>query len=240
MPFSNEEMRMYQRQLILEDIGILGQQKLKNAKIGVVGAGGLGCPLLLYLTTTGIGKIVIFDFDVVNESNLHRQILFTHEDIGKSKSETAALKLRKHNPNITIEYQNIRLDNTNSIKLLKEYDLIIDGSDNFETRYAIGDACKELNIPLVSGAIFKFEGQVSVFNFENEISYRDLYPVPPNNDDFNCEIAGVTSTTCAVIAGLMANEALKIILQKGNILSGKVLQIDLLNMSFNTFNIPKA
>jgi adenylyltransferase/sulfurtransferase len=240
MPFSNEEMRMYQRQLILEDIGITGQLKLKEAKIGVIGAGGLGCPLLLYLATTGVGKLVIFDFDVINESNLHRQILYTSEDIGKSKAETATLKLRKHNPYITLDYQNIRLDNTNSINLLKDYDLIIDGSDNFETRYAIGDACAQMCKPLVSGAIYKFEGQVAVFNYLNDISYRDLFPVPPANDDFNCEIAGVTPTICAVIAGLMANEVIKIILQKTNVLNGKVLQIDLLNMSFNTFNIPKV
>lgn len=232
---TGDDIKLYQRQIILDDIGLIGQQKIKETKIGIVGAGGLGCPVLIYLVSSGVGRIGIIDFDTVSLHNLHRQILYTKEDINKNKASCASQKLMQLNPDVKINVHNIRLTNNNAISLISQYDIIIDGSDNFETRYAVSDACAELNIPLISGAIYKFEGQVSVFNYKSNYTYRNLFPYPPDNDDFNCSFTGILGSTCAVIAGIMLNEVFKIILEKGDVLSGKVLQINLLNMSFNIF-----
>lgn len=236
---TGDDIKLYQRQIILEDIGLIGQQKIKECKIAVIGAGGLGCPVLIYLVSSGIGSIGIIDYDIVSIHNLHRQILYSREDINKNKAICASKKLKLFNPDAKIDTHNKRLTNKNAISLISQYDIIIDGSDNFETRYAVSDACAELNIPLVSGAIYKFEGQVSVFNYKSNYTYRDLFPNPPTNDDFNCSISGVIGSTCAVIAGFMLNEVFKIILDKGDVLSGKVLQINLLNMNFNIFKFNK-
>ncbi len=234
------EISLYQRQIILEEIGIEGQLLFKKAKVCVVGAGGLGCPVLLYLAVSGIGTLGIIDFDIVNISNLHRQILFTRKDINKNKAEIAYRRLKLHNPDIQIHTHTLRLTTQNSIDILKNYDIIIDGSDNFETRYLVNDACIELNKPLISGAIYKFEGQVSVFNYKDNFSYRDLFPTPPDSDAFNCSVSGVLASTCMVIAGIMVNELFKVLLGKSEVLSGKILQINLLSMSFNTFKFNKV
>jgi len=234
-----EEMMIYQRQMVLDEVGFAGQTKFKEAKIAVVGAGGLGCPVLIYLATSGIGNLGIIDFDSISQHNLHRQILFTREDINRNKAEVAFERLKIINPEININIYTERLNEKNAIRILTPYDIIIDGSDNFETRYTVSDACEALNKPLVSGSIYKFEGQISVFNYNGKYSYRDLFHNPPENDAFNCSITGVMGSTCSVIAGLMVNEVYKVILQTGDVLSGKILQINLLTMSFNIFSFNK-
>ncbi|HEU0228924.1 MAG TPA: HesA/MoeB/ThiF family protein, partial [Arachidicoccus soli] len=182
-----EELKRYNRQMILPELGLEGQEKLKSAKVLMVGAGGLGCPVLQYLVAAGVGEIGIIDDDVVDETNLHRQVLFYHEDIGLKKAEVAAQKLRKLNPFITIESFAERLSAENANEMFMNYDLIIDGSDNFQTRYLVNDTCVALGKALVFGSIFKFEGQVSVFNYKNGAQYRDIFPEPPPKDEVpNC------------------------------------------------------
>lgn len=233
MNFSKEELNRYNRHLIMPEIGEDGQAKLKNAKVLVIGAGGLGCPVLLYLTAAGVGKMGIIDSDCVDESNLQRQILYSVADIGKSKAEVAASKLRNQNPYIQFESYNTHLTGENVLSILRDYDIIIDGSDNFATRYLVNDACVILNRILVSGSIFKFEGQVSVFNYNDGPTYRCLYPEP--GDIPNCSEVGVLGVLPGVAGCIMANETIKIIIGKGEILSGKLLMMNLLSMQFNVF-----
>ncbi|MBI4946559.1 MAG: molybdopterin-synthase adenylyltransferase MoeB [Bacteroidetes bacterium] len=225
---SSEEQNRYSRHIIMPEIGIEGQEKLKQAKVLVVGAGGLGCPVLQYLTAAGVGTIGIVDDDVVDESNLQRQILFSSEDIGKSKVEVASKKLSLLNPHCQLPTANCRLSSANALEIIKDYDLIIDGSDNFPTRYLVNDACVMLNKPLVFGSIFKFEGQVSVFNYRNGPTYRCLFPEPPV-DSPNCAEIGVLGVLPGIVGTLMTNEALKIILGIGSVLSGKLFVMDALN-----------
>src|SRR5690606_7632241 len=169
---SNEEYKQYNRHLILDEIGYDGQQKLKAAKVLVIGAGGLGCPVLQYLSAAGIGSIGIIDHDVIDQTNLQRQVIYTHEDIGKYKAEIAAKKLSALNPYISFTTYIERLSSQNAINIFKKYDIIVDGSDNFQTRYLANDAAVLTNKPLVYGSIFKFEGQVAVFNYKNGPTYR--------------------------------------------------------------------
>lgn len=237
MQLTREEILQYQRQYLLEEFGVNGQLKLKQARIAVIGAGGLGSPLLLYLAAAGIGFIKVIDFDRVEVHNLHRQILFTHADLGQLKAETAVSKLRLHNPNIELASSCVRLDATNAAALLEDVDLVIDGCDNFETRYAVNDACIALGKTLVSGAIYKFEGQVAVFNHLGGPSYRDLFPNQTASTLLSCSVVGVMGSTCAVIAGFMSNEVIKLLTGLGKPLAGVVLQVNLLNMEINQFKI---
>lgn len=235
------ENKRYNRHLILEEIGVEGQLKLKTAKVLVIGAGGLGCPVLQYLTAAGVGKIGIVDFDAVDLSNLQRQILFTTEDIGKNKAETAARRLKQLNPLVAFEVYPMRLSAANALDLFEGYDLIVDGSDNFATRYLVNDAAVIAAKPLVYGSIYKFQGQVGVFNYENGPSYRCLFPVPPAAGTIkNCNEIGVLGVLPGIIGAQQANEALKIILQLGEPLSGKLLIYDALKGSSMTVNVARV
>lgn len=234
----------YHRQIILPEFGEEGQLKLLKAKVLVIGAGGLGCPALQYLTAAGVGMIGVVDDDVVSLNNLHRQVLYSVNDIGLSKAETAVTILQRLNPEIKIIAYNERLGNQNALTLLGQFDIIIDGTDNFSTRYMINDACVLLNKPLVYGAISQFEGQVSVFNLQpleesNEaVNYRDLFPDPPKDGEvLNCAEAGVLGVLPGIIGTMMANETIKLITGIGeplinqlwafNALTNQVYQLNL-------------
>lgn len=237
---SAEEQERYKRQLKLSEVGLTGQQKLKDASVLVIGAGGLGCPVLQYLTAAGVGRIGIVDGDTVDCSNLQRQILFDTADVGKSKGIVAVEKLKRQNEWVSFEVYNEFLSKENALEILSSYDVIIDGTDNFEARYLIGDATVVLNKPLVFGSIFRFEGQVSVFNYQNGPSYRCLYPDPPNPTEVpNCCEVGVIGALPGVIGTTMANEAIKIILGIGNILSGKLQVTNLLENRMLTLNVQR-
>ena len=231
MNLSNEEQKQYNRHLILDKIGEEGQLKLKQAKVLVIGAGGLGCPVLQYLTAAGIGTIGIIDDDVVDQSNLQRQVLYTIDDIGKSKAQTAANRLSKLNPFVQFHVYQEKLTNQNAISLFEKYDVIVDGSDNFATRYLTNDAAVLTQKPLVYGAIFKFEGQVSVFNYQGSATYRCLYPTPPKPEESpNCSEIGVIGVLPGIIGALQANETIKIICGIGEVLANKLLMYDTLSM----------
>jgi molybdopterin/thiamine biosynthesis adenylyltransferase/rhodanese-related sulfurtransferase len=230
--FNNEEIKRYNRHIILSEIGMEGQEKLKQAKVLAIGAGGLGCPILQYLAAAGVGTIGIVDDDKVDESNLQRQVLFTVQDIGKSKAETAKEKLLALNPHLKIEVYPFRLSSENALDIFGKYDIIVDGTDNFPTRYLVNDACVIADKPLVFGSIFKFEGQASVFNYENGPTYRCLYPEPPGPGEVpNCSEIGVLGVLPGLIGTIQANEVLKIILGIGEVLSGKLLTLDALSMT---------
>jgi molybdopterin/thiamine biosynthesis adenylyltransferase/rhodanese-related sulfurtransferase len=234
---TDQEQSRYNRHIILPEIGMEGQEKLKKASVFVIGAGGLSCPALLYMAAAGIGRIAVADFDVVDESNLQRQVLYTTADIGLSKAEQAKERLQLLNPFITIEALNVKITRENILELLNNYDVVVDGSDNFTTRYLVNDACVILGKPLVFGSIFKFEGQVSVFNYQNGPTYRCLYPEPPKEGEVpNCSEVGVIGVLPGIIGTLQANEVIKIITGIGNVLSGKLLMFDALSMVFNTIS----
>ncbi|XOV66183.1 MAG: molybdopterin-synthase adenylyltransferase MoeB [Fluviicola sp.] len=229
MNLSSAEIKRYARHLSLENVGMEGQKRLKTAKVLVVGAGGLGAPVLQYLVAAGVGTIGIIDFDVVDESNLQRQVLFTVQDIGKSKVLVAVDRLKQLNPRVTLIPYNLALDVENAKDILKGFDIIVDGTDNFSTRYLVNDTCVLLNKPFVHGSIFKFQGQVSVFNYQNGPSYRCLYPIPPSAKEApNCSEVGVLGVLPGVVGTRMANECLKMILNIGTVLNGTVEVIDLL------------
>lgn len=237
---SPQELKRYNRHIILPEFGLSAQEKLKNARVLVVGAGGLGCPILSYLTAAGIGTIGIIDDDTVDESNLQRQVLFDTNDIGHLKAEAAVSKLSAQNPNIGFEVCTERLNNTNAIQLFSNYDLIIDGSDNFQTRYLVNDACVLTQKPFVYGAIFKFDGQVSVFNLNNGPTYRCLFPEPPSPGEVpNCSEIGVIGVLPGIIGSLQAAEAIKVISGIGKPLSGKMKHLDVLTMESNIFSFSK-
>ncbi|MFB9056832.1 ThiF family adenylyltransferase [Mariniflexile ostreae] len=240
MNLSRAEKQHYSRHLLLDAVGLEGQLKLKEAKVLVIGAGGLGCPILQYLTAAGVGEIGVIDNDVIEQSNLQRQILYTYPDIGKSKSETAVKRLQLLNPFVECRAYNIRLTKANALKLFKPYDIIVDGTDNFPTRYLINDAAVLLNKPVVFGSIFKFEGQVSVFNFKKGPTYRCLFPTPPKSQDVpNCSEIGVLGILPGIIGNFQANEVLKIILGIGDVLTGKLLTFNALSMTHMLFTCKK-
>jgi len=219
----------YHRQLILKDFGETSQQKLLDAKVLVIGAGGLGCPALQYLASAGVGTIGIVDDDVVAISNLHRQILFTVDDIGELKAERAVAHLQKLNPEIRIHSYNFRLTPSNVIEVLSSYDVILDGSDNFATRYLVNDSCVLLKKPLIYGAVNQYEGQVAIFNCETSeghvsTNYRDLFPEPPMQGEvLNCEEAGVLGIVPGMIGTMMASETIKLITGIGEPLVDRML-----------------
>ena len=232
---SAAETSRYSRHLLLPEIGRAGQQQLKAARVLVVGCGGLGCPVLQYLAAAGVGTLGLLDFDTVDDSNLQRQVLYATADVGRPKATVAAEKLRAQNPFITLHTHQLLLSAANALALFGGYDLVVDCSDNFATRYLVNDACVVLGKPLVFGAIFKFEGQVSVFNYQNGPTYRCLHPVPPAPGDApNCAQIGVLGVLPGLIGTMQANEALKIILGIGEVLTGRLLLVDALSMRFQT------
>lgn len=236
-----EELKRYSRQIILPELGLTGQHQLKAAKVLVVGAGGLGCPILQYLVAAGVGTLGIIDDDVVDESNLHRQVLYSPLDLGLKKALIAQAKLKLFNPHVNILAYHQRLTDQNIDTLMEGYDLIIDGSDNFPTRYLVNDACVKLNKPLVFGAIYKFEGQVSVFNYLDGPNYRDLFPEAPAAGEVpNCGEIGVIGVLPGIIGTLMANEAIKIICGIGETLSGRLLCVDALSNAMNIFKVSRS
>lgn len=235
----------YQRQIQLKEIGVVGQDKIALAKVLVIGAGGLGCPALQYLAAAGVGSIGIVDFDVVEMSNLQRQILYTVDDIGQSKAITAAKKIEALNPEIAIKSYNIQITNKNALEILENYDIIIDGSDNFATRYLINDACAILDKPLIYGAVLRFEGQIGVFNLEDEATdiktnYRDLFPKAPDSASaISCNDVGVLGVIPGIIGTMQATEALKIITGVGKPLSNKIISYNALENTFYDFEIAR-
>ena len=234
-------MGRYSRHIILSEIGQKGQDKLTNAKVLIVGAGGLGCPVLQYLTAAGIGTIGIIDFDIVEESNLQRQVLFGTSSLGKNKAIVAKERLTDLNNTITINAYPEKLTHQNALELFNHYDIIVDGTDNFSTRYLINDASLITNKPLVYGAIYKFEGQVAVFNYNNGPSYRCLFPnTPEKNTIPNCSEIGVLGVLPGIIGSLQANEVLKIILGLGDVLSGKLLCYNSLSNNNTILSIKRS
>lgn len=234
---SQEERSRYSKQLILPEIGMEGQEKLSAAKVLVIGAGGLGCPVLQYLVAAGVGEIGIADGDTVDISNLQRQVLYTEQEVGLQKVTVAEKKLTALNPHVKIKTYPFFIDNTNALDVIRGYDIVVDGSDNFATRYLINDACIILDKPMVSGAIYKFEGQVSVFNYNNGPTYRCIFPEPPGNDESpNCADIGVIASLPGIIGTIQANEVIKIITGIGDVLSGKLLVIDTLTMEIRMFH----
>jgi adenylyltransferase/sulfurtransferase len=227
----------------MPEFGADNQLKLKNTRVMVVGAGGLGSPALLYLAAAGVGTIGIVDFDAVEISNLQRQIIFSMDDLGKNKAHAAAARLTKLNPLLTIHSYPVRISTSNARTLLKDYDVVLDGTDNFPTRYLLNDACVLLNKPLVYGSILKFEGQVSVFNLQNEAgefsaNYRDLFPQPPDPQSVqNCEEAGVLGILPGMVGTMQANEVIKILTGIGDTLANKLLLLDALSMEFTPIAI---
>ncbi|WP_109302363.1 HesA/MoeB/ThiF family protein [Aquimarina sp. AU474] len=231
----------YHRQIILSEIGTSGQNKLSASKVLVIGAGGLGCPALQYLTAAGIGTIGIIDFDTVEASNLHRQILYGENSIGKNKAIAAKDRLVDLNPDITINVYPEKLTTKNALSLFAAYDIILDGTDNFSTRYLVNDACVITGKPLAYGAIFKFEGQVAVFNYKNGPTYRCLFPEPPKAGSVpSCSEIGVLGVLPGIIGSMQANEVLKIILGIGDVLNGKLLMYDCLSTRFSSFSIQRV
>lgn len=227
----------------MPELGEEGQLKLKQAKVLVIGAGGLGCPVLQYLAAAGIGTIGIVDGDVVEESNLHRQILFSVNDLKQSKAEVAAKKLRLLNPHIEIIAHNEFLDSDNALEIISEYDIVADGTDNFATRYLVNDACVIAGKVNVFASILKFQGQVTVFNNNSEenrgVNYRDLFPTPPKAGSIpSCAEAGVLGALPGLVGTIQANEVIKLITGIGSTLSGELLTIDALSM--NTFKLKLA
>ena len=241
--YSENTNQRYQRQILLKEFGEAAQNKLGQAKVLVIGAGGLGCPALQYLAAAGVGTIGIIDFDTIDLSNLQRQVLYSTHDIGKSKVDTAILKLKALNPEIQVNGFPIRITNQNALELVRNYDLVIDGTDNFPTRYLINDACVLLNKPLVYGAVLRFEGQVGVLNLADPITniktnYRDLFPEPPDaSSSPSCHEAGVLGVLPGIIGLMQATEAIKIITGIGKSLSNKIVSYNALENTFYDFQI---
>ena len=234
-------MNRYSRHIILPEIGQEGQEKISKAKVLVIGAGGLGCPILQYLAAAGIGTLGIVDFDTVELSNLQRQVLFGTSDLGKNKALTAKERLSQLNDTITIHAYPYQLTYKNALELFQNYDIIVDGSDNFPTRYLVNDACIISHKPLVYGAIFKFEGQVCVFNYNNGPSYRCLFPNPPKEGTVaNCSEIGVLGVLPGIIGSMQANEVLKIVLDLGTVLNGKLLLYNAMTAQTTSLTITRS
>ncbi len=235
-----DEVRRYSRHIIIPDVGMDGQKRMKNARVLCVGAGGLGSPALLYLAAAGVGTIGIVEFDEVDESNLQRQVIHGQSDIGRPKAESARDSVLEINPYINVQLHNERLDNDNVLEIFSQYDLILDGTDNFATRYLVNDAAVILGKPYVWGSIYRFEGQVSVFWAEHGPNYRDLYPEPPPAGMVpSCAEGGVLGVLCATIGSIMVTEAVKLITGIGESLLGRLMVYDALEMSFRTLKIRK-
>ena len=243
LEFTREELARYNRHIIIPGFGEEGQKKLKAAKVLIIGSGGLGSPALLYLTAAGVGTIGIVDFDVVDDSNLQRQVIFDIREIGKPKVEAAKRRLEALNPHTRFILHNTHLNSGNALDIIKDYDVVADGTDNFPTRYLVNDATLMLDKPNVYGSIFQFEGQVSVFNYVNNKgergpNYRDLYPTPPPPGLVpSCAEGGVLGVLPGIIGSLQALEVIKVITGIGEPLSGRFFTFDALNFETRTFNI---
>ncbi|MBC8265661.1 MAG: molybdopterin-synthase adenylyltransferase MoeB [Flavobacteriales bacterium] len=239
--FSQQEKQRYDRHFRLKEVGEKGQQKLKNAKVLVVGAGGLGCPVLQYLSAAGIGEIGVIDADIVDLSNLQRQVLYTTSDIGKQKSTIAITYLSAQNENIIFQNYPFQLEKNNALEIIKKYDVVVDCTDNFSARYLINDACVISEKPFVYGALHKFSGQLSVFNYKKGPTYRCLYPNPPKDGDIpSCSEVGVIGVLPSLIGTLQATEVLKIILEIGDVLIGKLLTYNCMSNAQQIINFEKS
>src|SRR5580704_10833928 len=237
---SKEEILRYSRHLIMPEVGMEGQLKLKNAKVLCIGTGGLGAPLGLYLAAAGVGKLGIVDFDVVDNTNLQRQVLFGSNDVGKPKIVAAADRLRDLNPAIQIDTFETHLTSENALEIFKDYDIIVDGTDNFPTRYLVNDACVILGKPNVYGSIFRFEGQITVFAYPGGPCYRCLYPEPPPPGLVpSCAEGGVLGVLPGIVGAIQAAETLKLIIGKGEPLVGRLLLFDALAMRFRELKLRK-
>ena len=237
-----KELDRFSRQIILKNIGLTGQKKIKNSKVLIIGVGAIGCPVAEALTRAGIGKIGIIDNDLVNLSNIHRQSLFDTTNLKKPKVIAAKIKLKKINPKTLVQEYNLRLNKNNFTKIIKMYDFIVDGSDNFETKFLINDFCIKFKKNLVVGAISKFDGHIFSYNFKNknEPCLRCFYQEDNISDDIlNCEYEGVLGTVANIIGNIQANEILKQILNIGTKLNSQILIIDLLNLNFRKVKIKK-
>lgn len=243
--FSKEELERYSRHLIIPEFNIEGQRKLKQAKVLVVGTGGLGAPLLLYLTAAGVGTIGILDYDIVDDSNLQRQVLFSTKDVGRPKVEAAKERLEGLNPHVKFITHNVQLHSSNALEIIKDYDLVADGTDNFPTRYLVNDATVLLGKPNVYASIFRFDGQVTVFNYQFEDgtrgpNYRDLYPTPPPPGLVpSCAEGGVIGVLPGIVGSLQASEVIKVISGVGEPLVGRLFQFDALGFETRTFKFQK-
>jgi adenylyltransferase/sulfurtransferase len=235
-----EEIQRYNRQILIPEFGLNGQTRLKNAKVLVIGCGGLGSPILLYLTAAGVGTLGIVENDKIDISNLQRQILYSSLVVGLAKISETVNRLTLLNPLVKIKQFPTQLNASNALEIIKDYDIVIDGTDNFPTRYLVNDACVMLNKPFVYGAIHRFEGQVAVFNHQNSATYRDLFPTPPPPEQApNCAEAGVLGVLPGIIGSMQALEAIKVITNIGEPLSGKLLILDTLSMQSRIIRIPK-
>jgi sulfur-carrier protein adenylyltransferase/sulfurtransferase len=235
---TKEEYERYSRHLILPEVGLEGQKRLKAASVLCVGTGGLGSPLLLYLAAAGVGRIGIVDFDIVDSSNLQRQVIHGTSWVGKPKIESAKNRIWEINPNCQVDLYATFLTSENALEIIKPYDLVVDGTDNFQTRYLVNDACVLLNKPNVYGSIFRFEGQATVFNYQDGPNYRDLYPEPPPPGMVpSCAEGGVLGILPGIIGVIQATETIKIILGQGNTLSGRLLLFNALEMKFRELKL---
>ncbi|MEM1406144.1 MAG: molybdopterin-synthase adenylyltransferase MoeB [Bacteroidota bacterium] len=243
--FSKTELERYSRHLIIPEFNIEGQRKLKNAKVLVVGTGGLGAPLLQYLTAAGVGTIGIVDFDVVDDSNLQRQVLFSTDNVGEPKVDAALRRLEGLNPHINFRVYNTQLTSENALEIIQDYDVVADGTDNFPTRYLVNDACMILDKPNVYASIFRFDGQISVFNYVDKKgnrgpNYRDLFPAPPPPGLVpSCAEGGVIGVLPGIIGSLQANEAIKVITGIGEPLAGRLFLFDALTFETRTVKLIK-
>jgi len=235
-----DEVRRYSRHLIIPDVGMAGQKRLKNARVLCVGAGGLGSPALMYLAAAGVGTLGIVEFDTVDESNLQRQIIHGQSDIGRSKAESARDSVREINPYTNVVLHETRLDSSNVMEIFSQYDLIVDGTDNFATRYLVNDACVLLNKPYVWGSIYRFDGQASVFWSEYGPCYRCLYPEPPPPGMVpSCAEGGVLGVLCASVGSIQGTEAIKLLMGIGDPLVGRLMIYDALEMTYRQVKVRK-
>jgi adenylyltransferase/sulfurtransferase len=235
-----QEIRRYSRHLIIPDVAMDGQKRLKNAKVLCVGAGGLGSPALMYLAAAGVGTLGIIDFDVVDESNLQRQVIHGQSDVGRPKAVSAKESVAEINPLVQVNLHEVRLDSSNVMEIFADYDLIVDGTDNFATRYLVNDACVLLNKPYVWGSIYRFDGQASVFWSEHGPCYRCLYPEPPPPGMVpSCAEGGVLGVLCASIGSIQVNEAIKVLTGIGEPLVGRLMIYDALEMTYRSVKIRK-
>jgi len=237
---TNEEILRYSRHLIMPEVGMEGQLKLKAARVLLIGTGGLGAPLGLYLTAAGVGHIGLVDFDVVDFTNLQRQVTFGTSDVGKPKTEAARARLTNLNPDVQIATYETKLTSENALEILKDYDVVVDGTDNFPTRYLVNDACILLGKPNVYGSIFRFEGQVTVFGMPDGLCYRCLYPEPPPPGLVpSCAEGGVLGVLPGIVGSLQALETIKLIIGRGESLSGRLVLFDALALRFRELHLRK-
>lgn len=239
-PLSNEEILRYSRHLLMPEVGVAGQRRLKGASVLIVGAGGLGAPLSLYLAAAGVGRLGLVDFDKIDATNLHRQVLFTQGDVGRSKLQVASERLRGVNPHVDFRLHETRLTSANALEIARDYDIVADGTDNFATRYLVNDTCVLLGKPNVYGSIFRFDGQASVFDASRGPCYRCLYPEPPPPGLVpSCAEGGVLGILPGIIGLIQATEAVKLILGQGDPLIGRLLLFDALGMTFRELRLEK-